>query len=87
MLTPLIHSKTTLKINFVVGLFQKAIMNSGSTLNLWSLNTRASTIAKLTATNLGVLSTNSTELVENLRDVEVETLVRKSWLTGWGVVV
>lgn len=62
-------------------------MNSGSTLNLWSLNTRASTIAKLTATNLGVLSTNSTELVENLRDVEVETLVRKSWLTGWGVVV
>lgn len=62
-------------------------MNSGSTLNLWSLNTRAATIAKLTATNLGVASTNNTKLVENLREVEVETLVRKSWKTGWGVLL
>lgn len=62
-------------------------MNSGSTLNLWSLNTRATKITELTGVNLGVASTNTTQLVENLRGVEVETLVRKGWRTGWLVIL
>lgn len=60
-------------------------MDSGSSLNLWSLNTRASSIAKLIGTNLLLLTSNTTLLIENLRKVEVEELVRTAWITGWGV--
>jgi len=61
-------------------------MDSGTTLNLWALNTRASTITQLTATNLFSYSSNTTLLVENLRDVDVETLVKKGWRAGWAVM-
>lgn len=60
-------------------------MDSGSTLNLWSLNTRASKIAKLIGTNLLLSTSNTTLLVEKLRKVELKKLVRTAWITGWGV--
>ncbi|XP_066261238.1 juvenile hormone esterase-like [Euwallacea similis] len=67
------------------GLFHRAIMCSGSTLNLWSLNTRAIQITNSIATELGISTTNTTELVNGLRSVSLKTLVKTSWVNGWAL--
>nr|AEE62728.1 unknown [Dendroctonus ponderosae] len=68
-----------LQTNRTTGLFQRAIMCSGTSLNLWGLNTRAASTATLLGVNLGIITTNTTELVESLREIEVEELYRVSW--------
>ncbi|XP_066147122.1 juvenile hormone esterase-like [Euwallacea fornicatus] len=65
------------------GLFHRAIMCSGSTLNLWSLNTRAIQITNSIAATLDISKDNTTELVKRLRSVPLETLVKTSWVNGW----
>ncbi|XP_072397153.1 juvenile hormone esterase-like [Diabrotica undecimpunctata] len=52
------------------GLFSGAIMNSGVSLCLWALSRTASELAHNTGTILGVGSSNSSELIENLKKVD-----------------
>lgn len=54
-------------------------MESGTSLCLWALNRRARTTAFETGKALGVLTTNSTNLVEQLRSVDAKTLQATSY--------
>ena len=60
-------------------------MNSGTTLNLWSLNTRADKIATLLGTSLGFITTNHTTLIEQLRNVIANLLHSTAMTVGWSV--
>lgn len=62
-------------------------MCSGTSLNLWGLNTRAAATATLLGVNLGIITTNTTKLVESLREKEVEELYRVSWSSAVSVSI
>ncbi|XP_023309934.1 venom carboxylesterase-6-like [Anoplophora glabripennis] len=60
--------------NRTTGLYNKAILQSGSSLCLWSLNRRAKRIAFQIGSSLGIATDNSSVLLEGLREVDYETL-------------
>ncbi|XP_072396452.1 carboxylic ester hydrolase-like [Diabrotica undecimpunctata] len=64
------------------GLFRAAIMQSGNSLCLWSLNRNARKIAKETALALGFNTRNTTEMVANLKKVNYTDLHRVSLITS-----
>ncbi|CAG9763665.1 unnamed protein product [Ceutorhynchus assimilis] len=68
-----------MQTNLTKGLFHGAIMNSGTSLNLWSLNTRASRTSTNLATSLGIPSSNTTYLVEQLRTIDAKRLHKVGW--------
>ncbi|CAG9762418.1 unnamed protein product [Ceutorhynchus assimilis] len=70
-----------LQTKLAEGLFHGAILSSGTSLNLWGLNTRASLTSTLLGFNLGIDSSNSTELVEQLRSVNAEKIQKVGWTT------
>ncbi|KAF7266119.1 hypothetical protein GWI33_020491 [Rhynchophorus ferrugineus] len=56
------------------GLFHRAIMQSGSSLCIWSLTTTARQIAFAIGSRLGIVTANSKELLAKLREVDHNTL-------------
>ncbi|KAJ8984446.1 hypothetical protein NQ317_012510, partial [Molorchus minor] len=71
-----------LQTNKTRGLFNAAIMHSGSSLNLWALNRRAQTTAFSVGASLGISTTNSSSLVEALRKIGYEQLQTTSFITS-----
>ncbi|KAJ8952068.1 hypothetical protein NQ318_010978 [Aromia moschata] len=63
-----------LQTNKTKGLFSAAIMESGTSLNLWALNRRAVKTAFSVGTSLGIITTNSSTLIESLREVNYTEL-------------
>ncbi|KAJ8984447.1 hypothetical protein NQ317_012511 [Molorchus minor] len=63
-----------LQTNKTKGLFNAAIMQSGTSLNLWALNRRAKETAFYVGNALGIYTDNSSTLIEGLRAVGYETL-------------
>ncbi|KAL1506685.1 hypothetical protein ABEB36_006005 [Hypothenemus hampei] len=72
-----------MQTNMTEGLFHRAIMNSGTTLNLWGLNTRAAATATLVSTNMGIITTNKTTMINELRKVDVEKVMNVGSNTAW----
>ncbi|KAL1513312.1 hypothetical protein ABEB36_002734 [Hypothenemus hampei] len=56
------------------GLFDAAIVQSGNSLNLWSLTTRARNAAFRVGTNLGIFALTASTLVKRLRNVDAYDL-------------
>lgn len=67
---------TTIFLFFVLGLYSSAIMQSGTSLCLWSLTRTAKEFAFALGIRLGIFSTDSQELVEKLKKVDYQRLKR-----------
>lgn len=63
---------------FILGLFQKAIMQSGCAFNPWVLNENHRVAAFKLANNLGCFSNDPEEVVKYLRNVPVINLVKET---------
>lgn len=58
------------------GLFHKAILESGSTLNPWARNRNPSQLVKKLKTVLGLTINDSIELIQHLQSLDVDALVK-----------
>lgn len=63
-------------VRFLLGLYSSAIMQSGTSLCLWSLTRTAKEFAFALGIRLGIFSTDSHELVEELRKIDYQRLKR-----------
>lgn len=63
---------------FILGLFQKAIMESGCAFNPWVLNENHREAAFKLARNVGCLSNDTQEIVKYLKNVPAIDLVKES---------
>jgi len=63
-------------VHFLLGLYSSAIMQSGTSLCLWSLTRTAKEFAFALGIRLGIFSTDSHELVEELRKIDYQRLKR-----------
>lgn len=63
---------------FFLGLFQKAIMQSGSVFNTWALNLKHKEEAFKLAKKLGCQEDNPTEILKYLKNVSAVDLLKAS---------
>lgn len=63
-------------VYFLLGLYSSAIMQSGTSLCLWSLTRTAKEFAFALGIRLGIFNTDSHELVEELRKIDYQRLKR-----------
>jgi len=64
--------------NLILGLFQKAIMQSGCAFNQWALNKNHRASALKLANNLGCLSSDPKKIVKCLKNVSAIDLVKET---------
>lgn len=64
-----------------VGLFQKAISNSGTSLSQWALSRKAPRVAEIVAMLLDIDTSNSSTIVDGLRKVNYGQLQIKAFAT------
>lgn len=65
---------------YYLGLFSRAIMESGTALCIWSLSKKASEAAFAVGATLGINTTSSTDLVRALKNVSAKDLHRAAIL-------
>jgi len=64
--------------NLILGLFEKAIMQSGSAFNPWSFTENHRASAYKLANNLGCLSNDPKEILKYLKNVSAIDLVKET---------